>query len=334
MGEPLDRRPGTPPCPGSPGPRRRASSVSARCRSAQTLACSSSARAQRGGRGERRRHVLEAGGRARRPARRPGNGLRQRADLRTSRTPTPAGPPHLCAEAAAAAPARRGAAGDPPRHTRRRTGERRPRGDLGHGLAHADLRVGVTGGRAPPAPSSASRGRSDVGVDTPVRGRRRGSRTGRRGRRATAPAWSTAECSTRGGEQQVAVPGASRQQAEHAEVAGVRPARGEGDLVRRGRRGSRPPRHARCRASAGRRAPGRCRRRGSAYPRSRAWSSTSRAAGCSGVPGGVIEVRRNRGVRNVARRARSSIAHRAKPTGDLRGERGSLSSRVSLNVWA
>ena len=106
---------------------------------------------ERGGGGQGGRHVLEAGARARRPGRRSGKGLRHRAPLRTSSTPTPAGPPHLCAEPAAAAspsgsgePAHRGAGVDEERVRRRR-----PRGDLGDRLEGADLVVGgLAGGDA------------------------------------------------------------------------------------------------------------------------------------------------------------------------------------------
>ena len=45
----------------------------------------------------------------------------------------------------------------------------------------------------------------------------------------------------------------------------------------------------------------------------------------------VIEVRRNRGVRNAARGTRNAFAHTPKPTGDLPGDRGVASSRVSLD---
>ena len=218
---------------------------------------------------------------ARRRARRRGTGCATGPTLRTSSTPTPAGPPHLCAEAAAAGPA---------------VGQRQPTG-RGAGVDEqrragrgGDL-VDAAGRRRPPGwrtgrrrrPARRGAGRSGVEVDAPVRGRRRPSRTARRAAACQAPAWSTAECSTCEASSRspwrarpASRPSTPRWQA--CVPLGVK-------VTSSGRTPRQSATTARALSSISRASrAGPCRRRGSAYPRSRACSSTSRAAGCSGVP--------------------------------------------------
>ena len=217
---------------------------------------------------------------ARRPGRRPGTGCATATPACTSSTPTPAGPPHLCADAAAAAqpsgsgsrPADGAGVGEDgdvaaPRRPRRRAGRCRPRG--------------WPPGRRPRRPAPAT------GVRRPPGPR---GRPGRAGRRRRSPGGAPTQSSgvpdgrvLHGGERHGhAATGGAPVQPEQAPVDGVGPRGGEADLVGPGRpgRGRRPP--GRCPGAAGRERPGRCSRRGSAYPRSRALWRTSSAAGWSG----------------------------------------------------
>ena len=118
----------------------------------------------------------------------PGNGLRQRAPRRTSSTPTPAGPPHLCAEPAARGPAARAAAAGPStRRRRRRAGRRRARAAA----------TSATGWRVPTSwlaawtAATATPGRrpraATVGEVRPARGASTRDRRGPRRRRGAPP---------------------------------------------------------------------------------------------------------------------------------------------------
>ena len=162
----------------------------------------------------------------------PGKGLRQRAPLRTSSTPTPAGPPHLCAERGQRPPSRRAAAAGPstaqastnsgtPRQRapppRRPAGRCRPRG--------------WPTGRRRRRPPGRPRRRASVGDVDPARAGRPGRLDAVVAARAQAAACSTAECSTAECTTAVPVPGPPGEQPEQPAVHGVGARGGEGDLV-------------------------------------------------------------------------------------------------------
>ena len=249
----------------------------------------------------RRRRVLPGRSRtrspARRRARRPGTGCASAPTLRTSRTPTPAGPPHLCAEAAAAAQ---------PSGSGRRPAEAQASTNSG---ASVEAATSATGWHTPTSGLAdwsgdhgrlavvAGRGGDRVGVDPPVpvdgerlegrrlwpraRRRRGAPPSARRRRRAAGRPWRARPASR---------PSTPRWQA--CVPLGVK-------VTSSGR----TPRHSATTARAlssisrGSRA-GRCRRRGSAYPRVEGLEQHLACRRVQRRAGRVIEVRRNRGVRN------------------------------------
>ena len=126
-----------------------------------------------------------------------GNGARQRAPLRTSSTPTPAGPPHLWADAAAADQPVRAAGAGRRWHRRRRTRARR----LGStvctvptsGLACWTASTPASGGQCRPTCPSAS-----TPTDSPTYRRAPSPTSGRRGRPRSARRPSAPGGGTRG----------------------------------------------------------------------------------------------------------------------------------------
>ena len=200
-----------------------------------------------------------------------GNGCRHRAPLRTSSTPTPAGPPHLCAEAAAALHPSGSASRPADAHASVNTGT--PSATAASSLtgwvvptswlADCTASTLVPGGggatatrprrstgsssAAPPAQSTGveDRGVLDRGVGDPA---------ARAGALVQAEQPQMDRCGARGGERHLV--GADLQRLGH-DGAGV---------VEQQPRGP----------------PARCRRRGSAYPWSSAARYASRAAGWSG----------------------------------------------------
>ena len=256
----------------------------------------------------------------------PGNGLRQRASLRTSRSPTPAGPPHLCADSGGGRPA--GGQGEPAGrgagvHEQRHRG---PVGDLGHRLDDAHLRVGRLE-REDGGPSSAAT------AARPRRGRpgRAGPQAGSRPRppRSRVP-----------GRRRAGPPSARRRRPAAGRPARPRPPAGR---ARRGgtawvplgvkvtssgrdRRGTPPRRPGRCRASAGPRGPD------GAAAADRRTPGPGPARAPAARRGAAARPRRGRGrSTGASRRPRQvgELAHRAQPTRALPAARGSLSSRVS-----
>ncbi len=198
-----------------------------------------------------------------------GNGVRHDVPLRTSSTPTPAGPPHLCAEPAATdqpsgqrQPAHRGAGVHedrvrPPRlPPRRPAGRCRPRG-WPTGARPRRARQGSVevdpAQRGRPGPAAPARRAA-----TPARAGRRSARqrsAPRRRRAATSP--SRPRCTASVPDE---VNDTSSRRTPSASATASR---------------------ALSRISRALRA-GVCSRRGSAYPWSSAASIASRAAGCSG----------------------------------------------------
>ena len=227
-----------------------------------------------------RRHVLEPRARSS-PRSSAGNGLRHRAPLRTSRTPTPAGPPHLCADSRGRGPAvgqsqvAHGRAGVHEQGYVAEAGR-----DLLDGLDGPDLVVGGLHG---------DDGDRLSGVrDAPVHVLRRDppdpvDRDGdRRRRRTRSSACGTAECSTalctttRPARRRPAARPSSPRWTAWVPL-GVK-------VTSSGRTPRQPAATSRA-LSSSRRAlrAGPWRRRGSAYPASSAARRTSRAAGCRGV---------------------------------------------------
>ena len=185
---------------------------------------------QRRGRGQGAGDVLEPGG-ALVDAVVAREGWRQRAPLRTSSTPTPAGPPHLCAEPAAA---------DQPAGERERAhrgagvGEQRRVAERGGGLLDrlegADLVVGRLEGDHG---QSAPRGGATATLRPGRAGRSRSTGQSRTHRVAACQGRRAARRSARrrSAADRAALARGGGVQAEQAEVDGVGAAGREGDLV-------------------------------------------------------------------------------------------------------
>ncbi len=196
-----------------------------------------------------------------------GNGLRHGAPLRTSRTPTPAGPPHLCADPAAAAqPAGRGS---------------RPI------EAQASMKSGMPWGRASsptgwivPTSWLACWSATTLGVPRAASSTRPVEDTARLSACTSvrqARACNTAECST--AEWATVAPGGTSPSNPRCTASVPDPVNETSS--RRTPSASATASRALSRIRRALRA-GLCSRRGSAYPWSSAASSASRAAGCSG----------------------------------------------------
>ena len=251
-GRPGRRRPR---CRGSPATAGRIRSTSA-CWRAVTSSRSATHRLQRGGGGEGGRDVLEpvplvdavvAGERVA-PSGRP--------CVRRARRRRPARP--TCAPTRPRPTSRRAGGAGPPRRRRRRTAARRPGSvELGHRLDGADLVVGrLERDDAAPGRRAA---REDVHVDPAE------ASTADRGLSRRLPGHRVQHRRVLdGGVRPRPAPSAPVHQPQQAAVHGVGARGGERRPRRGARRGTRRPPRARCRAAAGRCAPGRCSRRGSA----------------------------------------------------------------------
>ena len=213
----------------------------------------------------------------------PGNGLRQRAPLRTSSTPDAGGTAPLVRGRRRGRPAVRqrepaGRGAGVHEHAARRS-RRRPRRPAGTRRPPGWR----TGGRGRPA--RRADGCDDASrVDATRAGPPAPSRTGPRD-----PACQRAGVEHRRvldgrGQQQVTLPG-TRRRAGRARRGGTACVPLGVNTTSSGRTSRHSATTARALSSISRASrAGRCRRRGSAYPRSRACRSTSRAAGCSGCP--------------------------------------------------
>ena len=152
-----------------------------------------------------------------------GKGLRHRAPLRTSSTPTPAGPPHLCAEAAAAAqPSGSGSRpADAQASMKRGTPPRRPRRPSRPRAARCRPRGWPSARRRPTTPSGG-------GATSTRPSRSTGSDTASP---AQAAACKTAECSTAVCATTAPASRTPRRSPEEAQVHRVGARGREGDLV-------------------------------------------------------------------------------------------------------
>ena len=228
-----------------------------------------------------------------------GKGLRQRAPLRTSSTPTPAGPPHLWAEPAAA-PSPSGSGSRPieaQASTNSGTSPAAPRPPR-RPAERADLVVGrLHGGDATSGGAAAAR--RERRPARPVRRPTGTSTVAAPGHRARAAPRSARRRSAR----DRSAPGRRRSPSRPRCTASV-PGRGEGHLVAAVRRAPRRPPRGRCRAAAGRR--GRARAAGAG----RRTRGRARRAAPRGRPGAAARRTRRRGTR-----ARN-IAPRGLPAGD------------------
>ena len=327
VGEPVDRRRGTPRCPGS----RRAASASwsvragvlrGEPRSSSMVARSAAAAASAAG-------TFSKPGRPLVDAVVPGERVAPAGRLADQQHPDARGAAPLVGRGGGRRPALgqrqppgRGAGVD----EERRAGQR---GDLLHRLARRRPRGWRTARR--PRPARRRRSSADAAASRSTRPARSTASVSNRPPRAGVPGAGVQDGGVLDlrGQQQVAVASPAREQTEHAEVAGMGPARGEGDLVGAyaeavGDDGTGVVEHQPGVAGGAVQAP----RVG--VPTLEGLEQDLARGGVQRRTRRVIEVRRNRGARNVARRGRRTFAHRAKPTGAPRGDRGVVSSRVSL----
>ena len=184
----------------------------------------------------------------------PGNGLRQRADRRTRSTPTPAGPPHLWAEAAAA---------DQPSGSGSRPADAHASTNRGDSTTSATSSTGCTTPTSGLADWTASDrghtvlrdGSGDAVGGDPAVGIHLDGLEPAAARGVPGAGLQDGRVLDAAGQQEIALPGPAGEEPEHPEVHRMRPAGCERHLVRGARRGIPPPLHGRCRASAGPREP-------------------------------------------------------------------------------
>ena len=233
-----------------------------------------------------------------------------------------------CAPRLRRTPSPRAAAGDRPTRTRRRRPAHPSRTRPPPPAGTRPPRGSPTGRRPPPAPPRPVRRPWRRGRHARP-DRRQRSRTGLPGPRARHPRAAPRSAPTADASSRSPWRARPASRPEHAEVTGVGAAGGEGDLV-----GTHPEAVGDHRPGVVEHQPGVAGRAVQAprvgVPALESLQQHLARGGVQRGTGRVIEVRRNGGVRNASRRARSTVAHRAKPTGALRGDRGVVSSRVSL----